>query len=196
MKMVAVTSVAALALAACGSSSDNATGGGSSSSSNTKKALKVGTADDIGGRGDQSFNDAAAAGLDKAKSDLKLETKEAEATQGETDQAKEERLRLLAQSGYNPVVAIGFAYSAAVKAVAAEFPKTSFAIVDDADATGPNVANLVFAEEQGSYLVGAAAALKSKTGNVGFVGGVQVPLIKKFEAGYTAGAKAVNPNIK
>ena len=77
--------------------------------------------------------------------------------------------------------------------VAEEFPDTKFAIIDDAAAVGDNIANLVFAEEQGSFLVGAAAALKTKTGNVGFVGGVDVPLIQKFEAGYTAGAKAVEP---
>ena len=98
--------------------------------------------------------------------------------------------------GYNPVIAVGFAYSGAVAKVAKEFPDTQFAIIDDGAALGDNIANLLFAEEQGSFLVGAAAALKSKTGNIGFVGGVEVPLIKKFEAGYTAGAKAVNPDIK
>jgi basic membrane protein A len=193
-RLVAALAVTTLALAACGSSSDSTKS--SASASSGASSVKVGMAYDIGGRGDQSFNDAAAAGLDKAKKELGVQTKEAEATQGETDAAKEERLRLLATSGFNPVVAIGFAYSKAVAAVAKDFPKTSFAIVDDADATGPNVANLVFAEEQGSFLVGAAAALKSTTGSVGFVGGVQVPLIKKFEAGYTAGAKAVNGAIK
>ena len=80
--------------------------------------------------------------------------------------------------------------------VAKELPDTQFAIIDDAAAVGDNIANLLFAEEQGSFLVGAAAALKSKSGNVGFVGGVEVPLIKKFEAGYRAGAEAVNPEIK
>ena len=80
--------------------------------------------------------------------------------------------------------------------VAKEFPDTKFAIIDDAAAVGPNIANLTFAEHEGSFLVGAAAALKSKTGNIGFVGGVEVPLIKKFEAGYEAGAKAVKPDIK
>ncbi len=196
----------ALALTACGGSStsttkatDSASPGASSSSSASSSpavALKVGLAYDIGGRGDQSFNDAAAAGLDKAKSELGIDAKELEATGGEADTAKEDRLRLLATSGYNPVIAIGFAYEGAVKKVAAEMPDTHFAIIDDDAATGDNIANLVFAEEQGSYLVGAAAALKSKSGNIGFVGGVDVPLIHKFEAGYAAGAKAVKADIK
>jgi len=151
---------------------------------------------DIGGRGDQSFNDAAAAGLDKATADLGITSKEAEATNGEADSAKEERLRVLAQAGYNPVIAVGFAYSAAVAKVAKEMPDTHFAIIDDEAAVGDNITNLVFAEEQGSFLVGAAAALKTKKDNIGFIGGVDVPLIHKFEAGYEAGAKAVTPNIK
>jgi basic membrane protein A len=83
-----------------------------------------------------------------------------------------------------------------VKKVAGELPDTQFAIIDDAAATGDNIANLLFAEEQGSFLVGAAAALKSESGNIGFVGGVDVPLIHKFEAGYAAGAKEVNPDIE
>jgi basic membrane protein A and related proteins len=169
---------------------------GSGSESAPKSDLKVGLAYDIGGRGDQSFNDAAAAGLDKAKTELGIEANEAEAAQGEPESAKEERLRLLAQNGFNPVIAVGFAYSAATGKVAKEFPDTQFAIIDDAGAVGPNIANLTFAEHEGSFLVGAAAALKSKTGSIGFVGGVDVPLIHKFEAGYTAGAKAVKPDIK
>ncbi len=175
--------------AAQSSAPASGTGGGG-------KALKVGLAYDIGGRGDQSFNDSAAAGLDKAKSDLGVEAKEASAAEGESDSAKEERLRQLADSGYNPIVAVGFTYSKAVGKVAKEFPEVQFAIVDDADAKGENISNLVFAENEGSFLVGAAAALKSKKGNVGFVGGVQVPLIKKFEAGYKAGVEAAKPGTK
>jgi basic membrane protein A len=179
MKIVAVTSVAALALAACGSSNDSgSSSAGKSGSSSTGKALKVGMAYDIGGRGDQSFNDAAAAGLDKAKSELGVTGQEAEATSGEAESAKEDRLRTLAQAGYNPIVAVGFAYAGAVDKVAS------------------NVTSLLFAENEGSYLVGAIAAMKSTANNIGFVGGVQVPLIQKFEAGYVAGAKSVKPNIK
>jgi basic membrane protein A len=187
----------ALVLTACGGSSGgSSTTPKDSTSGSPKSSLKVGMAYDIGGRGDQSFNDAAAAGLDKATADLGITSKEAEATNGEADSAKEERLRVLAQAGYNPVIAVGFAYSAAVAKVAKEMPDTHFAIIDDEAAVGDNITNLVFAEEQGSFLVGAAAALKTKKNNIGFIGGVDVPLIHKFEAGYEAGAKAVTPNIK
>jgi basic membrane protein A len=196
-----VAATAALALSACGGGSSGGTttsspaaAGGASSSAASK--IKVGLAYDIGGRGDKSFNDSAAAGLDKAKSELGIETKELSATKGETDADKEQRLRLLAQGGFNPVIGIGFAYATALGKVAKDFPNTKFAIVDDASITLPNVTPLVFAENEGSFLVGAAAALKSKTGNVGYIGGCLVPLLQKFEAGFTAGAKAVNPNIK
>ncbi|MFI9434585.1 BMP family protein [Streptosporangium sp. NPDC052375] len=187
--------------AACGGGDDSTTSAkpsdGGASSAPAATGAKVGLAYDIGGRGDQSFNDAAAAGLDKAKTELGLaEAKEIEASNGETEAAKEERLRLLASGGFNPIVAIGFAYSGPVKKVAAEFPDVKFAIVDDAAATGPNISNLLFAEHEGSFIIGAAAALKSKKNHVGFVGGVQVPLIQKFEAGFAAGAKAVKSDVK
>lgn len=197
--MIAIASAAALALTACGSGSSPGAGSGSTSGASGSPAassLRVGLAYDVGGRGDKSFNDAAAAGLEKAKAELGVTTKELEAKQGETDAAKEERLRLLAQGGYQAVIAVGFAYAGAVKKVAAEFPKTHFAIIDDSSFKAPNVANLVFAANEGSFLVGAAAALKSKTGHVGYIGGVQTPLLEEFQAGFDAGAKAVNPKIK
>ncbi|WP_082552998.1 MULTISPECIES: BMP family lipoprotein [unclassified Phycicoccus] len=201
MKVAAVVSVAALTLAACGDSgSDQPSGSASSSGSgSTKKSdIKVGMAYDVGGRGDQSFNDAAAAGLDKAKSDLGVEVKEAAAVNGENEAAREERLQQLVDAGYTHVVAVGFAYAASVGKAAKANPDVHFAIVDDAsdDSKGANVDQITFAENEGSFLVGAAAALKSKAKHIGFVGGVNVPLIKKFEAGYIAGAKAVNPSIK
>jgi basic membrane protein A len=153
---------------------------------------------DVGGRGDQSFNDAAAAGLDRAKSELGVSVKEAAAVNGENEAAREERLQQLIDAGYTHVVAVGFAYAPAVGKVAKANPDVHFAIVDDAstDSKGPNVDQITFAENEGSFLVGVAAALKSKTGHIGFVGGVNVPLIKKFEAGFDAGAKAINPSIK
>jgi basic membrane protein A len=191
--LVAVLAAGALTLAACG--------GGTSSSSSTPTGaaaskVKVGLAYDVGGRGDLSFNDSAARGLDKAKAQLGVQTKELEATVGETDAQKAERLRLLAQGGYNPVIAIGFVYATALGTVAKEFPSTRFAIVDDSSLKNPNVTSLVFAEEQGSFLVGAIAAQASKAKNVGFIGGVNTPLLQKFQAGFTAGATAVTPGIK
>ncbi|HEX7538311.1 MAG TPA: BMP family ABC transporter substrate-binding protein [Dermatophilaceae bacterium] len=194
MKVAAVMSVAALALAACGSSTDSTSG--ASGTASAAKSMKIGMAYDVGGRGDQSFNDAAAAGLDKAKKDLGVVTKEATAVNGEPESAREERLQQLIDAGYKDVVAVGFAYAPSVKKVAAANPDAKIALIDSTDATGPNIENLTFAEQQGSYLVGAAAALKSKTANIGFIGGVNTDLIKKFEAGYTAGAKAVNPAVK
>jgi len=192
---VATTTLALLALSAC-------SGGGTATTSSpagggAAAGPKVGMAYDIGGRGDQSFNDAAAAGLDKAKAELGASTKEAAATQGEADSAKQERLQQLIDAGYTNIVAVGFAYAKAVGAAAKANPTVKFAIVDDAspDSTGANIENIVFAENEGSFLVGAAAALKSKANHVGFVGGVQTDLIKKFEAGFVAGAKAVNPSI-
>jgi basic membrane protein A len=186
-----------LGLAACSSSDTASTGGGATTSGGAPAALKVGLAYDIGGRGDQSFNDSAARGLDKAKADFGIEVKELEATAGETDAQKEDRLRQLVEGGYNPIIAVGFAYAKAVGAVAKDTPNVKFAIIDDftqGTDTGSNIANLTFAENEGSFLVGAAAALKSQTGKIGFIGGVNVPLIQKFEAGFQAGVKAAKPD--
>ncbi|RSM39801.1 BMP family ABC transporter substrate-binding protein [Amycolatopsis balhimycina DSM 5908] len=159
--------------------------------------LKVGLAFDVGGRGDASFNDAAAAGTDKAKSDLGVTTvSESTASASEAESAKQQRLDQMASQGLNPIVAVGFAYAPAVKAIAAKYPNTKFAIVDDDSITLPNVTPLVFAEEQGSFLAGVAAAYKSKSCHVGFIGGVNTPLIQKFEAGFLQGAKTVSSKIK
>jgi basic membrane protein A len=102
----------------------------------------------------------------------------------------------MAEKGANPIVVVGFTYAAALAKVAPEFPDTTWGIVDDSSVTAPNVHSIVFKEEEGSYLVGVAAALKSKSNNLGFIGGVNTPLIAKFEAGFIAGAKAVTPGIK
>jgi basic membrane protein A and related proteins len=161
--------------------------------------LKVGVAYDIGGRGDQSFNDAAAAGLERAISELGLvkeNTRELSAAPNESEDAAATRLRQLVSDGFSPIIAVGFKYATATQTVAAENPEVKFAIVDDNTVQLPNVTPLVFAEEQGSFLVGAAAALKTTACKIGFVGGVETPLIQKFEAGYEAGAKAVAPNVQ
>jgi basic membrane protein A len=201
MKLAMVACAGALVLSACSSSKSSTTpaAGGSSTTATTaaaKPTVKVGLAYDVGGRGDKSFNDLAAAGLEKAKTDLNVEVKELSATQGETDAAKASRLTLLAQGGYNPIVAVGFAYAAALDKVAPKFPKVDFGIVDDDSSKQPNVAGLVFTENESSYLVGVAAAQATKKKNVGFIGGVQTPLIQKFQAGYVAGVAAVDPTIK
>jgi basic membrane protein A and related proteins len=185
-------------MAACSSSkkssSNNSGGAGGSSSSAPKKTVKVGLAYDVGGRGDKSFNDLAAAGLEKAKKDLNIDTKELSAVQGESDQQKQDRLELLAKSGYNPIVAVGFAYATALGKVAPKYPNVHFGIVDDDSIKSSNVEGLVFSENESSFLVGVAAGLATKSNKVGFIGGVQTPLIQKFQAGYAAGVKAVNPS--
>ncbi|MCU1656216.1 MAG: Nucleoside-binding protein, partial [Pseudonocardiales bacterium] len=203
MKLGILAVSAAMVLAACssskksGSGSTTSAGGAGTTTSAPKKSVKVGLAYDVGGRGDKSFNDLAAAGLEKAKTVLNIQPKELSAVQGESDQQKQSRLELLANAGYNPIIAVGFAYEAALKAVAPKFPSIHFAIIDDNQVKSPNVEGLLFHEEQSSFLVGVAAALATKTKNVGFIGGVKgTGLIEKFQAGYAAGVKAVNPAIK
>ncbi|HEY0576873.1 MAG TPA: BMP family ABC transporter substrate-binding protein [Pseudonocardia sp.] len=160
-------------------------------------ALRVGLSYDVGGRGDASFNDAAAAGLDRTKAQLGVtQVKELTAAIGESEDATAGRLRQLVTDGYNPIIAVGFKYEPAVEAVAPGAPNVKFALIDSTANDLPNVTPLIFAEEQGSFLVGAAAALKTKACHIGFVGGVQTPLIQKFEAGFKQGAKAVAPDIK
>ncbi|MEV5316443.1 BMP family ABC transporter substrate-binding protein [Streptomyces sp. NPDC052687] len=176
--------VASLALAATACGGTSGEGGGDGE----KENLGLAIAYDIGGKGDQSFNDAAFAGLTKAKDEFKYKTADIEPTEGETDADKEQRLASLAKQGYNPVIGVGFAYGPAMEAVAKDYPDTTFGIVDSV-VEGDNVTSLVFAEEQASYLAGVAAAKATKTNTVGFVGGVDIPLIHKFEAGYKQGVE-------
>lgn len=167
------------------------------------ETFNMGLTFDIGGRGDQSFNDSAAAGADRAVAELGITVTDAEPNADGSDRAQ--LLQLQADTS-ELVVAVGFLFAGDVVEVAAENPDTNFAVVDDAmldfeaeggpAPLGDNIAGLTFAEEQGSFLVGAAAALKSETGTLGFIGGVGgFGLIEKFEAGFTAGAQAVNPDI-
>ncbi|HET6504312.1 MAG TPA: BMP family ABC transporter substrate-binding protein [Amycolatopsis sp.] len=171
----------------------------SSSAPTTKvdaSAMRVGLSFDIGGRGDASFNDAAGAGVDKAKQDFGIkDVNESSAGASEDESAREQRLTQQAANGYNPVIAVGYAYADAVKAVATKFPNTKFAIIDDDSVVLPNVTPLVFSEEQGSFLVGVAAVYKSKNCHVGFVGGVDTPLIQKFQAGFDQGARAASTKV-
>jgi basic membrane protein A and related proteins len=154
--------------------------------------VKIGVVYDIGGKGDQSFNDAAYAGLQKAQKELGVKGQDLEPDKG--GENREQLVRQLAEGGSNLVIGVGFLFDKAITAAAKDNPKTHFAIVDTT-VDAPNVASLTFAEEQGSYLVGAIAALQSKTGKVGFIGGVETDLIKKFEAGFVAGAKKIKADI-
>ncbi|MCW2606537.1 MAG: nucleoside-binding protein [Frankiales bacterium] len=194
-RLIAALAVAGLALTACGGGSESADPAASGAASGAAKSdVKVGLAYDVGGRGDRSFNDSAAAGLDRAKKELGVEAQELSPNSSGSDRG--DNLRQLAEEGFDPVIAVGFAYAESLKTVAADFPETTFFIVDDSSVQAPNVKALLFAEEQGSFLVGAAAALKSTTGSVGYIGGVQTPLLQKFEAGFVAGAKQVKPGVK
>lgn len=147
---------------------------------------------DLGGKFDKSFNEAAYNGAEAWKAasggnylDLELQN----------DAQREQALRRFAGQGANPIVMAGFSWTAALTTVAPEFPDTNFVVIDTV-VDAPNVQSIIFDEHTGSFLVGALAALKSETGTVGFVGGMDVPLIHKFYCGYAQGAKAVNPDIK
>jgi basic membrane protein A len=165
--------------------------------------LSVSLVFDIGGRGDQSFNDSAACGIETAASVLGIEFTDASPND---DGSNRGELLQLGADANDIVVAVGFLFETDAAAVGAQNPDTLFGVIDSAmldfsgEAPAPygdNIAGLVFAEEQGSFLVGAAAALKSQTGTLGFIGGVAGVggLIEKFEAGFSAGAQAVNPDI-
>ncbi|HEY5833515.1 BMP family lipoprotein [Streptomyces sp.] len=179
-----VSAALALTATACGSSS-----------SGSDKAKGAALAYDVGGRGDHSFNDSAARGLDKAVKEFGLEAKEQTATNGETQSDREQRLDLLAGAGYNPVIAVGFTYGEAVAKIAKKYPDTTFGLVDSV-VDSPNVDSMVFATEQSSYLAGVAAALKTKTGKVGFIGGVHNTLIGTFDAGFAQGVRDTKPSVK
>lgn len=154
--------------------------------------IKVAIVFDKGGKDDKSFNQSAYEGAMKAKKDLGIELKYVEAT----DLSAQENLhRAFAKKDYDLIIGIGFSQTEAVKKVAAQFPQKKFAIVD-ANVEAPNVRTLLFEEHEGSYLVGAIAALKSKTAKVGFIGGMDIPLIRRFEMGYDAGVKKVSSSAK
>lgn len=180
-------------LAGCtgGSSSSTSTGGSTTGSTTTEKKLKVGIVFDTGGRGDASFNDSAWRGMEKAQKDLDVEAVPIE-SRSEKDYAN--NLRTMADQGCKLVVAVGINMETALKQVAPEYPDTKFAIVD-APSDAANVRSLLFAEHEGSFLVGYLAGLMTKTNKIGFVGGQELDLIKKFEVGFAAGAKMANPQV-
>jgi basic membrane protein A and related proteins len=157
-------------------------------------AARVGLVFDVGGRGDKSFNDGAYLGLARAGKELGVEIAYLEPSGGED---REAALRLFAARDLDLVIGVGVAFKSDVYAVAAAYPKVHFACVDCAvtpDESPPgNVASLLFREEEGSFLVGAVAGLMTKTQHVGFVGGMTLPLIRKFEVGYAQGVKSVCP---
>jgi basic membrane protein A len=157
--------------------------------------LKVGMVFDIGGKGDQSFNDSAYRGLQWAS---KLGVTHVEIEPG-ADADRETGLRMIASQGFDLVICVCFLCTDAIKAVSDEFPKTKFAIIDGFVPDKPNVSSMLFMEHQGSFLVGIISGMKAQADGkktVGFVGGMDIPLIHKFEAGYKAGVEYAYPGCK
>ncbi|MDC8786009.1 BMP family lipoprotein [Roseateles koreensis] len=147
---------------------------------------------DMGGKFDKSFNEAAYRGVERWKKETGKTYLEFEIS---NDTQRAQAIRRMAERGASPIISVGFAQASALEQVAKDFPKTQFAIVD-AKVNLPNVQSLLFKEHEGSYLVGAMAILASKTGKVGFVGGMDIPLIRKFQCGYEQGVKATNPKAE
>ena len=210
LRMFALPLVAlSLVAAACGDDEEPGDGGGEATdgaAAECSSDLTVGIALDVGGLGDNGFNDLAKIGLDKAIADGVVCEENTEFIEANSEGTNlDENTQSLADAGYDIVIGNGFAFSPGINAIAPDFPDVSFAIIDgfatcgtacgldnDADAI-PNVADLTFQEEQGSYLVGVAAGLKATEldcDTVGFLGGSTGPLIAKFEAGYAAGVEA------
>ena len=143
---------------------------------------------DLGGKFDKSFNEAAFNGMERWKKETGKSYLEFEVS---NESQREQAIRRMAEKGASPIIAMSFSQASAIEKVAKEFPKLNFAIIDDVVKL-PNVQSVVFKEQEGSFLVGMMAAMASKTGKVGFVGGMDIPLIRKFECGYEQGVKFVN----
>ncbi len=196
-KVAALLLAGSMALAACASdeTSGSGGGGGGGGEGGAAEELRIGLAFDTGGRGDRSFNDAAVAGLDAAVEEHGGTYQDLSPNADGSNRA--DLLTQLADEGYDPIIAVGFAYGEVIGDVVEQYPDTTFAIVDSSatEVGADNLTGLLFSEEQGSFLAGVAAATKSETGSIGFIGGVETPLIQKFQAGYEAGARAVRPDI-
>lgn len=186
-----VAALAAVVMVA-GCSPTNPEPGKTTGTTETAKKLKIGVVFDKGGINDKSFNESAKAGLDRAAKELGIEAMPVES---HSDSDYEANLEALVDKKCDLVIAIGITMQTALQRIAKEHPETKFAIVDGSVKEN-NVRELLFKEEEGSYLVGYIAGKTSKTGKIGFVGGMKLPLIEKFEYGYYAGAKAANPQIQ
>jgi basic membrane protein A len=186
----------ALSFFSCGKKENQNT---QNSNTNTGSApVKVGLVFDVGGRGDKSFNDGAYAGLEKAQKELAIEFEDIDPGDGAD---RESAIRkFAARPDIALIFGVGFIFTDDINNVAKEFPDKKFACIDysitDPNAIPSNVLAVEFREEEGSFLVGAIAGLKTTTNKIGFIGGVESPLIKKFENGYVQGAKYSNPNVE
>jgi len=165
---------------------------GSRNEADDPARVRVGIVFDIGGKDDRSFNAAAFEGVKRAERELGVVLRDVEPG---NPTSIEPAMRAFAERGYDLVIGVGFAQAPIMEVVAKDYPNINFAIVDGVSQL-PNVASLVFKEHQGSYLVGMIAARTTRTGKLGFVGGMDIPLIHRFATGYEEGAKSVNPNIE
>lgn len=190
---LAAASLMLVFAAGCGSGSSSAAGSsGSASASSSHSDVLVGVVFDSGGIGDKSFNDSANAGLQKAVKDLGIKEKHVVSASEKDYQAN---ITAMADAGCNLIFAVGLNEEDALATVAPKYPKIDFAIIDG-KVDAPNVRSLNFDEEQGSFLAGYLAAKVTKTKKLGFVGGQEIPLIKKFLAGYEAGAWYADPTVQ
>lgn len=195
MRWTAAPAAFALLLAACAAGTSTTTPAVTSPASTAPVApTRIGVAYEPSGLADAGFNDTTQAGLAQAEVDFGLELKQVTAPKPPTDNARQVVLEQLAVDGYNPIIAVGAGYAAALQAVAPEYPQTSFGIIGT-EVAAPNVAGLVFAGEQGAYLVGVIAASASASGHLGFVGGQDVPMTRALLAGFTQGAQSVNAEV-
>jgi basic membrane protein A and related proteins len=147
---------------------------------------------DMGGKFDKSFNEAAYRGMEQWKKETGSNYLDFEIS---NESQREQAIRRMAERGASPIIGIGFGQASSIEKVAKEFPKLQFAIIDMV-VDLPNVQSVVFKEQEGSFLVGVMAAQASKTGKIGFVGGMDIPLIRKFQCGYEQGAKYANPKVE
>jgi basic membrane protein A len=182
MKFKQLSMTIAAALFVAGSAAGSAAAAG---------APKLGIVYDAGGKFDKSFNQSASEGAARFKKETGINVFEAQAS---SDTQAEQVLRGLARKKLDLIISIGFSQTQAVQKVAAEFPGVHFVLVDG-NAQGKNVNSVLFKEQEGSYLVGVAASMASKSKKIGFIGGMDIPLIRAFECGYAQGAKAVNPKV-
>jgi basic membrane protein A and related proteins len=155
-----------------------------------QEEIRPGLLFDLGGKFDKSFNESSYEGAERFKEESGVDYVEFEIS---NEAQREQALRRFAEDGRNPIVMAGFSWGSALEIVAQDYPEIDFAIIDMV-VDQPNVRSVVFKEQEGSYLVGKLAGLKSETGTVGFVGGMEIPLIGKFECGYVGGVKAADPD--
>ena len=158
----------------------------------TAAEVKPAVVYDMGGKFDKSFNQGVYDGVERFRTETGIAYREFEVT---NQTQREQALRKMAQRGHNPIIGVGFAQAPAIENVAKEYPDLKFTIIDGV-VDLPNVQSVIFKEHEGSYLVGILAAMASKSGKVGYIGGMDIPMIRAFGCGYVQGAKFANPNIE